>query len=154
MKSKILIITFTIIISILFIIILNNQNIKTFNLDNKYYKKNLLEEIDTKKLNKLLNDKESFGIFVYQPMCFTSTQLNTVISDFQKKNKLSFYKISFSNIKNTSIEKYLKYSPSFIIYKKGKMIDFLEADKNEDIEYYKTADGFTNWFTKYVKLKN
>ena len=34
------------------------------------------------------------------------------------------------------------------------MIDFLESNKDEDVNYYTSKEGFKKWFTKYVKLKN
>jgi len=33
------------------------------------------------------------------------------------------------------------------------MIDFLQADKEEDIKFYTSKEEFEHWFTKYVKLK-
>ena len=71
-----------------------------------------------------------------------------------KKYKISFYKIPYSKIKNTELGKKIKYYPSFIIYQNGKIIDYLEADKNEDLKRYKNVDEFKQWFTKYIKIKN
>lgn len=156
MKKKVFI-----ILSIVFIFIIiafGFQGIykseKPFYLEDKYYGKNNITEIKIDELNQFIEKKESFAVFIYQPMCVTSSDFESVLSEFLEDNQISIYKIAFSNIKDTDIGKSVKYYPSFLIYNNGKMIDFLEADKNEDVKYYTSKDEFKNWFTKYVKLKN
>ncbi|HAB66486.1 MAG TPA: hypothetical protein DCE23_03865, partial [Firmicutes bacterium] len=92
-------------------------------------------------------------VFLYQPSCIASADFESVLNEFINSNKISIYKLTFSSIKNTEIGEKIKYYPSFMIYNKGEMVDFLESDKDEDVEYYTSKDGFTKWFTKYVKLR-
>ena len=156
MKKKVtisLLILFLISILIANILIINKKE-KVFYLENSYYGKNNMTEININELNKLIDNKESFAVFVYQPLCITSTNFESILKDFLEEKKISIYKIAFSNIKNTKIGKTIKYYPSFIIYNKGKMIDFLEANKDEDIKYYTSKKEFESWFTKYIKIKN
>ena len=145
-----------VIITIASLIIFNNQNkrIKPFFLEDMYYEQSKVTEIDTNTFNNLIEKKKSFVIFVYQPMCITSSDFESVLNDFLNENTLSIYKIAFSDIKNTDAGKTVKYYPSFIIYEEGKIVDYLEANKDEDVEYYSSKDEFKKWLTKYVKLKN
>lgn len=136
------------------IFIITNKNEKTFYLENNHYGTNNMIEISIDELEQLSNKKESFAVFVYQPMCVTSSDFESVLNAFLEEEKITIYKIAFSSIKDTEIGKSIKYYPSFIIYKKGKIIDFLEADKDEDVNYYTSKEGFKNWFTKYIKLKS
>lgn len=153
--KKILLILLSIIISIILITFLVSSYIKkTFFLENKYYGSKSVNEIKINDLNKLIDNKESFAVFVYQPMCTTSSDFEEVLNDFLEENQISIYKIAYSDIKNTDIGKTVKYYPSFIIYRNGKLIDFLESDKDEDVNYYRSKEGFEQWFTKYVHLKN
>lgn len=158
MKNKKLVIISScliIVIVILIFLVVNNTNTKeTFFLENKYYGFNSINEIKKDDLNKLMDDKESFAVFVYQPMCITSSDFEAVLNNFLEENQISVYKIAYSRIKDTDIGKSVKYYPSFIIYNKGEMVDFLEANKDEDVDYYISKDGFEKWFTKYVKLKS
>lgn len=85
-------------------------------------------------------------------MCITSSDFETVLNKFLEDNPLSIYKIAFSNIKNTNVGANIKYYPSFIIYNKGKVVDYLEANKDEDIDFYTSKEGFTKWFTKYINI--
>lgn len=156
MKKKIII-----YLSILFVLIITtvtslitNKSEKKFYLEDSYYETNNMTEIKIDELNQLIDDKKSFAVFIYQPMCVTSSDFENILSEYLEENHISIYKIAFSNIKNTDIGKSVKYYPSFIIYNKGRMIDFLEANKDEDVDFYTSKEGFEKWFTSYIKIRN
>ncbi len=142
-----------ILITIFITILIINKNKKPFYLEDNYYGVNSMTEINIDELNKLIDNKKSFAVFIYQPLCITSSDFESILSDFLIDAQISIYKIAFSDIKETNIGKSVKHYPSFIIYNKGKIVDFLEADKDEDVEYYLSKDGFTSWFKRHVKLK-
>lgn len=124
-----------------------------FYLDEKYYGKSVFNEINAEELNTLISDKESFAIFIHQPFCSTSYEFNKVLAEFAEENKISFYKISFEEMKKTVLYGDIKYYPSFAIYNKGKLIDFLEADSDEDLKRYKDMEEFRKWFNSYIQMK-
>lgn len=152
-KGVLIFLLFILFISIMGILFVVKKE-KTFYLEDSYYETNKMEEIEIDKLTELINNKKSFAVFIYQPMCVTSSNFESVLSSFLEENKISIYKVKFSSIKDTKLGKYVKFYPSFAIYNKGKLADFLEATKNEDVDYYTSKEGFKDWFTKYVKLKN
>ena len=57
-----------------------------------------------------------------------------------------------SEMKKTEIYNYVKYSPSIIHYNKGDMVSYLDAESNDDKEYYESTEGLYKWFTKYIIL--
>lgn len=150
-KKLLLVISALLLLSLIIFISFKLLN-RNFYLDDKYYGNNEIYEIGIEEFNNLISNKESFGIFVYQPACTTSAEFEQVLYDFFKQNNMSIYKIKFSDIYE-HID-FLKFYPSFIIYRNGKMVDFLEADKDKDLKYYQSVDVFSEWFTKYVILKN
>lgn len=159
-KNRIILIIISIVLIIallLFIAIKRDFFKKTSNvlfyLEDKYYGESKITEITTDELNKLIEEKESFGIFIHQPMCSNSYAFNKVLVEYAEKNKVSFYTMAFSEMKTTALGKYVKYYPSFVIYNEGNYVDHLEADKDEDLKYYKNTKNFNEWFTKYVNLK-
>ena len=158
MKNKIIkILTSLFILTIVItavVILIVNKNKKPFYLDSNYYGTDSIKEIRIDELNRLIDNKKSFAIFIYQPKCITSFDFENVLNEFIEEEKISIYKIAFSDIKDTKIGKSIKYYPSFIVYNKGRIVDFLRANKNEDVKYYLSKKGFKSWFTKYVKLKD
>lgn len=152
MKKKVIIIsviTFLLVASLV-LFLLNNR---TFSLEKKYYGNSEFKELTISEYDKLIEDKESFAIFIYQPLCTTSYEFNKVLTEFANKNQISFYKMAFSDMKKTSLKEEVKYYPSFVIIKNGKVVDSLDANSDEDVERYKKIDAFKEWFTSYVKLK-
>lgn len=142
------------IISLLIIscLVLTGCGEKTFSLEDKYYMNMTVNEIEKDGLEKLINDKESFGVFIYQPLCAASSAFEKVLNEFIESYRVSFYKMSFTNMKETELGAEIKYYPSFVIYKDGKMVDYLDANSEEDKESYQDLSGFTKWFKKYVEI--
>ena len=67
---------------------------------------------------------------------------------------MSFYKILFSSIKDTNIADYVKYCPSVVIYHKGQIVAYLDADSDKDAAYYESVENLKKWLTKYVLLRD
>lgn len=122
-----------------------------FRLSSEYYGKSGFREIDAGELEILLNEKEAFAVFVYQPACRASDDFEKILAEFSEKSQISFEKIAFSEIKNSGLAEGLKFYPSVIIYHNGRAVNFLRADDNEDMLAYETLDGFENWWGKYIK---
>lgn len=146
------------ILIILVIIILNIYkdtplNKTKFSLTEKNYLSSEYKEITEKELNEIIEQKESFVLFVYEPNNITSINFNAVLDEFLKKNKLIIYKISFKNLQNTKYKKIIKNSPSFITFYKGKLSSFIDEQLEEDKEYFKKTDTFTKWIESKIELR-
>ena len=160
MKKRILKIIIPIVIILIFIVVIIERNFiqKTSNfmfyLEEKYYGDSVFNEIESNDLNNLINDKESFAIFIHQPFCSISYEFNKILTKFSEENKISFYKMSFDEMKKTVMYENIKYYPSFAIYNNGKLIDFLDAESDEDLNCYKDMEEFKNWFNSYIQMKD
>ena len=54
------------------------------------------------------------------------------------------------NLKKTYLYKKVKYAPSVIIVKKQKIIAYLDAEKDEDMDKYQDEKEFEKWLKKYI----
>lgn len=155
MKKKWLIISVVALIlvvaAIVVFLILQNRD-KTFSLESKYYNTGEKIVINTPELEELINYKESFVVFVSQTMCLASSSFEVVINDFLEEYPITIYEINYSELKKSDLGNFLEHYPSFVIYENGKVVDFLDANADEDTDYYKTADGLESWLTTYVSL--
>ena len=124
-----------------------------FYLEDEYYGSSKFIDLDENTLNSLIEDKKSFALFIYQPLCTTSSGLEEILTDYAKTNQISFYKMSFSDMKETVLGDTVKYYPSLVIYHNGEIADYLDANSDEDTSYFKNADDFDTWFQSYVRLK-
>lgn len=124
-----------------------------FHLDSEYYQAKDFTTIQYNELTELIAKKKSFVVFVYQPMCAASADFEEVLDEFRTQNQVSIYKIAFSDIKDTEIGQKIQHYPSFAIFKQGTLVEYLDAEADEDTEYYQAADKFKEWFIKYISLK-
>lgn len=130
-----------------------DNNEEAFYLEDKYYGTSEFIDLDQDTLEDLINDKESFAIFIYQPACANSENFEKVLTEYTGENQISFYKMPFSLMKETTLGDEIKYYPSFVVFHDGKMVDFLDANSDKDIDYYQNTEGFDKWFSSYVLKK-
>lgn len=130
-----------------------NDN-KTFLLDEEYYKSSEFNELGINEFNNLVDNNKSFAIFIYQPLCSASYDFDKILTEFANQYQISFYKMSFSNMKETELKKYVKYYPSFVIYHDGKIVDYLNATRDSHSNYYKSTEEFKKWFSSYVLIND
>ena len=131
-----------------------SNDVEAFFLEEEYYNNPTITEIGIEEFNELVDSDESFVVFIYQKLCPTSLNFENVLNEFLDEYQISFYKLSFSDMEDTSLARYIDYYPSFAIYHEGEFVDALDANSDDDTDYYKSIDGFLEWFTKYVKLDN
>lgn len=131
----------------------SKENVERFYLDEKYYGDSDYITITDSEFNKIVNDKQSFAVFIYQPLCTNSIEFNKLLDKFIEKNNMTIYKMSYEDMQKTELSEVIKYYPSFVIYEKGKLVSNLDASNDAHINYYKELDQFEDWFTKFVKLK-
>ena len=143
-----------ILVIILFCLLLVgcNKKIEKFSLEEEYYNNGSVVEIEVDKFEELMDNKENFGVFIYQDFCAASANFEEVLGEYITEYNMSFYKLSFTNMNETKLKGKVKFYPSFIIFKDGKMVDYLDADSKSDAEYYKSITGFNNWLTNYVVI--
>ena len=101
----------------------------------------------------LVASKKSFVVYVSLPICSgDAAKFKEYVLDFQKKNHISFYYLTSDYIKDTSLYETVKYFPSVITYKDGKIVNYLKYDADSDLEFYDSYDGFSKWFNANVKI--
>ena len=70
-----------------------------------------------------------------------------------EKNNIAFVSIPFAEFKSTNYYNTVKYAPSIIVIKKGKIVDYLDADSDEDIIKYQDVEAFESWISQYIYLE-
>ena len=126
--------------------------IEPFELKEEFYKESKITDINLEELNKLIDDKESFIAYVYLPGCSSCAAFKEVLEEFQKENILSFYSVQIKYAKETVIGEKVKYAPSFVVFKEGKLVGYLDAESDKDKPYYENTSSFKEWLTQYIVL--
>ena len=122
-------------------------------LTDKYYdnSNNSFLEIDEDKI-KDLND-DTYILYVFNSFCKFSIPCDSIFEEFMKNNNISIISIPYDKNKKTDFVKKVKYAPTIIIIHKNKIVAYLDADKDEDVDKYQDIKAFTNWVNQYVYLE-
>ncbi len=122
-------------------------------LTDKYYdnSNNSFLEIDEDKINDLKDD--TYILYVFNSFCKFSIPCDSIFEEFMKNNNISIISIPYDKYKKTDFVKKVKYAPTIIIIHKNKIVAYLDADKDEDVDKYQDIKAFTNWVNQYVYLE-
>ncbi len=136
--------------------IINRKNMtdtKIYLDDNLYNEKHSEISIKKSKLEKLIKNKSNMVVFFSMPYCTFDVPCENVFKDVFENAGMSFYSISYSDIKGSEINKQIKYAPSIAIFKKGEIIAYLDPNSDEDTKKYESKKEFKSWLSKYVYLE-
>lgn len=154
MNKKILIAVIFLILVISVLLLAPNSGINKFYLDDKHYNTNAqLIDISKSDLESVIEKKQSFVVFTYLPYCTLKIPCDIIFKQFLTNHKMSFYSIPYDEFTNIELFKNIKYAPSVVIVKKGKVIAYLDANKDEDLNKYQDVQEFDKWITNYIKIK-
>lgn len=120
-------------------------------LDPEYYSKNPeLIDLSTADFEKLIGDQKSFLVFVDQTDCTTADRLRGYVNDYSAETGISFYKMMFKDVKESSLHQSVKYYPSVVVVDKGKIRGFMKADSDADSDAYNDYGAFKVWLAQYL----
>lgn len=125
---------------------------KKFNLDNNYYKESKFVNVTKTDIENLNNS--NYLLFVYNNYCSLKIPCDTIFKKVMDKYNITVNQITFEEFKETNIYKKVKYAPTIIIVKEGKIIDYLDANSDKDLNKYQDEIEFENWLNKYINLIN
>lgn len=145
-----IIVTVTIIAIVGFVIFRDAK----FELDDNMYDSGQIIETDISNVEAMITEHKSFALFVSQPGCRTADDLREIIQEFTSMHHLTVYEVDYSGLRESNLVPGLKFYPSLVVFRRGKPVDFLEADNGEDSSAYTSLDGFSTWFTDYAIMKD
>lgn len=125
-----------------------------FRLSEEYYKDGGIREIDAVEFAKLVAEKKSFLVVARMTVCPAEFPVSSVAKQLAKEDDLVILELTEAEFKKTTLAEKVKYLPSVAIYRDGGLVDFLDAEADEDLVYYQSVEGLSEWLTKNgVELK-
>ncbi len=127
---------------------------KTFKLDAEYYGTSEAIDIDKEAYEKLIEEKKSFVIMVDKPNCFTTADMRKRMTEFPEDMQFKYYRIMWAQARESSLHEYVKYVPSVAIIHTGEVVDFLDADSDEDTAKYNEVQALQDWIKSYIVFES
>ena len=105
-------------------------------------------------INSLENlENETYILYTYNNYCSFEIPCDKIFKEYMEKYKIDFLSMPFKEFKNTKFYYKVKYAPSVIIVKEGKIISYLNANKDQDLQKYQDVHEFEKWINKYINTK-
>lgn len=133
---------------VLIVVFLSFKHNEKIYLSDKYYNEGSFIDIDSDQLSKLSNDK--YVLFTYNNYCSLSIPCDEIFKKFMDKYDIDFLSIPFEEFKKTGLYKEVKYAPSVIVVNKNKIVGYLDANKDEDINKYQDVYEFEKWLDRFI----
>ncbi len=127
-------------------------NNKPFRLEEKYYENMSIIDIKHDRYEELVDKKENFILYLTLDGCTSCVVFGSKAVDFVVKNKITVYRIEYKEFSQTDLKDEVKYAPSMMIFKKGKLKAYLDAQSDDDLQYYSDSSSLQTWFEKYIEL--
>lgn len=138
-----------VLLLIVIFLMIGCTNNKKLYLTDKYY--NNGDFISVKADD--IKDNETYILYTYNNFCALPIHCETIFKEVLEKNKIDALSIPFEDFKNTSYYKEVKYAPSVLIIDNGKIVSYLDANKDEDLEKYQDTTKFLEWLKEYIYLE-
>lgn len=135
--------------SLLFI---NNLTKQKITLESKYYNTGKFIDINSANLNELLNNKENFILFTNNNFCTFKISCEEIFKESAQELNITILKIPFDEFKLTKLHDTIKFAPSVIIIKEGKIIKYLDPEQNKDLSKYQDKKEFISWIKEYINI--
>lgn len=118
-----------------------------------FYNDKGLTDTSVEELDKLIDRKKSFLLFVYNDFCSFSVPCDNIFDEGSKELNMQILQIPYRDFKGSTLNKTVKYAPTVIIVKEGKVVRYLDAESNSDKKIYQNVKKFKKFILKYVKEK-
>ena len=78
-------------------------------------------------------------------VCPAEFPITDVARRLSNENGMTIYGLTEEEFQKTELAKVVKYLPSAALYRDGELVDYLDAEDDEDMEYYKSVEGLKEW---------
>ena len=120
-------------------------------LDESFYGQGDFIDIKNEDLGNVSN--KNYILFVYNNFCSLPIPCQDIFKEYMQKYKISFLSINIDEYKKTIFYEKVKYAPTILIISNGKIIKYLDAESNADLNKYQDIREFESWINNYILIK-
>ena len=121
-------------------------------LADEYYGESEMMTLTKDEYEKLLAEGKSFVVMVDNAGCTTTERMRGMMAEFPGEMQFKYYQMMWPEAMESSLHEYVKYFPSVVVVKDGKVAYYLRADADEDAIYYNSGDELEKWLRERVEF--
>lgn len=140
-----------VIFSILVLVGCDKEEDSKLYLDSKFYDKSEYIKINAEEFDKL--EDKVYVVYTYESFCKLRIPCEQIFKEVMDKYNLTFYSLFVQEAQKTYIADTVRYAPSVIIIKNNKIVAYLDANSDEDLDKYQDSEQFEKWLGEYIHLE-
>lgn len=118
---------------------------ETFEFSSEVYEKGEFREITADEFEQMIALKKSFLVVLHMTVCPAEFPITDVARRLANENGMTIYGLTEEEFRKTELAEEVKYLPSAALYRDGELVDYLDAEDDGDMEYYKSVEGLKEW---------
>lgn len=126
----------------------NARQSERFSLSEGNYGEAATPELTAAEFEELVAEKRSFIVVVHMMLCPAELPLKDVAKRLAQEEKLRIYFLNEHEFEQTKLKDEIKYLPTAVVIRDGKVVKFLDAEADEDVGAYQTVEGLKDWLEK------
>lgn len=126
----------------------NTRQSEKFSLSGGNYGEAATPEITAAEFEDLVAEKQSFIVVAHMMLCPAELPLKDVAKKLAQEEKLRIYFLNENEFAQTELKAEIKYLPTAVVMRDGKVVKFLDAEADEDVGAYQTVEGLKEWLDK------
>lgn len=112
---------------------------------------NIKELRSLNTLESMINNKDTFLLLIYLNGCTSCAAFKPIVEELASTKQIDIYSISLEEVKDYYPD--IKYTPAFLVYKDGELLDYLDANNDEDTQYYENLYNLSTFVAKYLDIE-
>ncbi len=125
------------------------KNFSKIYLTEKYYVEDgSFIKVTNDQLKELKN--ENYILYTYNSYCSFPIPCDSIFKEFMETYHIAFVSIPFAEFKESSFYPTIKYAPSIIVVNKQKVVAYLDANADDDLDRYQDVEKLKEWLEEYI----
>lgn len=121
-------------------------------MDEDLYGNGGLIELSGEEYDKLVRDEGSFVVVVRMEVCPAGFPVTDTVKALANQKDIKIYSLKDVEYKKTNLVEMVKYLPTVVIVRDGKVVDFLDAEDDGDLGRYRDAGELGEWVEQYFVI--
>ena len=123
-----------------------------FRLDGEYYATSEMIDLDKAGYEDLISQNKSFVVLIDKPGCTTTVAMRENMAAFPSNIQFRYYRMMWDEVKASSLHEKVKFTPSVALIKNGEVTKWLQADRDEDSDYFNSGEALQRWITDNIEF--
>lgn len=119
-----------------------------FRLEEGDYGRNGLVELTAEEYEEKVRQAESFIVIVRMEICPAEFPVTDTVKRLSSMENIRFYSLKDAEFRKTSLAERVRYLPSVAILREGAVVDYLDAEADEDIKAYEDERELLEWMKR------